>query len=102
MSPSAFPPRKPGLRSGDLIVSIDGNPVTTWYQLVDAVHASDGQPLNFVVLRGRSKAPHLAPDSGLWDCRAERLSNWRFSEDHEGFEREGVFTAAKDATSRPI
>jgi S1-C subfamily serine protease len=39
-----FPAEKAGLRGGDLIVSIDGKPVATWYQLVDAVHQSDGRP----------------------------------------------------------
>jgi regulator of sigma E protease len=36
-----FPAEKAGLKSGDFVVSVDGNPVSTWYQIVNAVHQSD-------------------------------------------------------------
>lgn len=40
-----------GLREGDVIVSVDGRPVTTFLQLRDIVQASDGQPLTLDVWR---------------------------------------------------
>ena len=33
-----FPAEKAGMRSGDTVIAIDGKPVATWYQLVEAVH----------------------------------------------------------------
>ena len=45
------PAAKAGLKAGDLIVAMDGKPVKAWGQLVDQVHSSDGQTIDFLVHR---------------------------------------------------
>jgi regulator of sigma E protease len=93
-----FPAEKAGLKSGDLITSIDGKPVATWYQLVDAVHASEGRPINFTVRRDGHEIPILiTPMQGMG---SDGQSVWQIGvspKTHDGFEREGPVTAAKDA-----
>jgi regulator of sigma E protease len=93
-----FPAEKAGLKSGDLITAIDGKPVATWYQLVNAVHASEGRPINFKVRRDGDEIPILiTPMQGMG---SDGQSVWQIGvspRTHDGFEREGPVTAAKDA-----
>jgi regulator of sigma E protease len=93
-----FPAEKAGLRSGDSITAIDGEPVATWYQLVDAVHASQGHSINFTVRRDGQEIPILiTPMAGMG---SDGQSVWQIGvspKTREGFEREGPITAAKDA-----
>jgi regulator of sigma E protease len=51
------PADKAGLRPGDVVASIDGQPVITWPQFVDAVHNSDGRAIHFDVLRNGVQMP---------------------------------------------
>lgn len=46
-----FPAHHAGMQRGDLIVSVNGLPVKTWTQFVDAIRESNGQPLATVVQR---------------------------------------------------
>ena len=93
-----FPAERAGLRSGDLITAIDGKPVSTWYQLVDAVHASNGRPIDFTVRRdGREIPITITPMQGMG---SDGESLWQIGvspKTREGFEREGPVTAVKDA-----
>lgn len=41
-----------GLRKGDVVVAIGGQPVKTWREILDIVRESGGNPLLFVVRRG--------------------------------------------------
>ena len=43
-----------GLRAGDQIVAVDGNPIETWDDFSRAVKSSGGHPLNLAVERGPS------------------------------------------------
>jgi regulator of sigma E protease len=94
-----FPAEKAGLKSGDLIVSIDGKPVSTWYQLVDAVHQSDGRPIEFGARRDGQDllltvvpVQHMGPDGqSVFQIGVSPKTN-------DAFEREGPISAAKDAT----
>lgn len=93
-----FPAERAGLKSGDLITAIDGKPVSTWYQLVDAVHASDGRAVTFTVRRdGKDQSVVITPMSGMG---ADGQSVWQIGvspKTHDGFEREGLAAAIKDA-----
>lgn len=61
-----YPAEKAGFKSGDVFVSVNGKPIVTWPQMVDAVHHSDGQPLNIVVRRGSSELPFtITPMHGM-------------------------------------
>jgi regulator of sigma E protease len=94
-----FPAEKSGLRSGDKIAAIEGKPVATWYQLVEAVHQSGGRAIQFTVLRdGREIPLSIVPIRGM---SGDGRTVWQIgvsSRTHEGFEREGSVTAFKDAT----
>jgi regulator of sigma E protease len=51
------PADKAGLQSGDIITSIDGHPVLTWLQFVDAVHASEGHEIHVSIQRNGHDLP---------------------------------------------
>jgi regulator of sigma E protease len=93
-----FPAERAGLKSGDLITAIDGKPVSTWYQLVDAVHSSDGHPIIFTVRRDAHDTPiTITPMQGM---TPDGQSVWQIGvspKTHDGFEREGFVAAVKDA-----
>jgi regulator of sigma E protease len=93
-----FPAERAGLKSGDLITAIDGKPVSTWYQLVDTVHASDGRAITFMVRRdGRDMPIVITPMQGMG---SDGQSVWQIGvspKTHDGFEREGFVAAFKDA-----
>jgi regulator of sigma E protease len=60
------PAAKAGLRKGDRIVSVAGQPVVSWPQVVERVRSSPGKPLTVVVQRGgQTRSVTLTP-------RAER------------------------------
>lgn len=57
-----LPAAEAGLRPGDRIVSIGGQPVSTWPQVVERVRTSPGRPLALVVERsGQRRAVTLTP-----------------------------------------
>jgi regulator of sigma E protease len=93
-----FPADRAGLKSGDLILSIDGKPVSTWYQLVDAVHSSGGRTINFTIHRDGKDIPlSITPMQGMGQ---DGQSVWQIGvspKTQEGFEREGPITSAKDS-----
>ena len=46
------PAAEAGLEPGDRIVAIDGTPIASWFELTDAVRASEGRELRLAVERG--------------------------------------------------
>jgi regulator of sigma E protease len=92
------PASRAGIQAGDTIIAINGKPVTTWYQLVDAVHDSAGQQLKLVILRKNANIPlELAP---VQAPTPDGQTVWQIGvieKTREGFDRQGVFTAVKDA-----
>jgi regulator of sigma E protease len=53
----ATPADKAGLLPGDVIAFVDGQPVLTWLQFVDAVHASDGREIHLTIQRNGQALP---------------------------------------------
>jgi|WetSurMetagenome_2_1015567.scaffolds.fasta_scaffold42200_3 regulator of sigma E protease len=47
-----YPAARAGLKPGDLITAVDGNPVFSYFQLADIIHASAGKPMRLTFLRG--------------------------------------------------
>jgi regulator of sigma E protease len=94
-----FPAEKAGLRGGDLVVSIDGKPVSTWYQLVDAVRQSDGRAIDLVVRRDGKDLPlTITPIQGMGSDGQSVYQIGVSPRTVDAFEREGPVSAAKDAT----
>jgi regulator of sigma E protease len=61
-----YPAERAGLKSGDLFLSINGQPVVTWQQMVDIVRHSDGRPLNLLVRRDGREIPFtITPIHGM-------------------------------------
>jgi regulator of sigma E protease len=52
-----MPAEQAGLKTGDRVVSIDGQPVATWEELSGLVLASKGRTLNVVVERDGAQLP---------------------------------------------
>jgi regulator of sigma E protease len=56
------PAAKAGIQEGDTIVAVNGRPVQQWYDLLDVLQSSAGQPLKVEVARGgRRLAFELTP-----------------------------------------
>jgi len=49
---SGLPAGKAGLKPGDLISEINGEPVTYWPMVAEKINANQGKPMNFVITRG--------------------------------------------------
>ncbi len=49
------PAEKAGLQAGDVVVSIDGKPVTTWEELAGTIHDGNGSPVPLKVKRGSAE-----------------------------------------------
>jgi regulator of sigma E protease len=98
-----YPAEKAGLKSGDLVISINGKPVTTWPQLPEVVHASDGNPIHFVVRRDGKDvsidvtARHTMDPNGqmTWVIGAGAKTQ-------PVFERENLALAFKDAGGQTL
>jgi regulator of sigma E protease len=60
------PAEKAGLKPGDAFISVNGRPIATWMQLVDAVHNSEGRAVQFVVRRDGREIPFtIEPRKGM-------------------------------------
>jgi regulator of sigma E protease len=92
------PAAKSGMKAGDTIVSINGQPVVTWLQLIDRVRGSGGHSIDFVVRRDAKDvrldiAPmqSMTPDGEMtWLIGASRKAD-------EVFEHQGIVASVKDA-----
>lgn len=47
-----YPAEKAGLREGDRLIEIDGNPVGNWYQLSSYIRSHEEKDINITALRG--------------------------------------------------
>jgi regulator of sigma E protease len=51
------PAERVGMKADDRVVQINGQPVTSWMQLLDQVRNSSGHAIHFVVQRGNTQIP---------------------------------------------
>lgn len=92
------PAAKAGMKPGDTIVSINGQPVVTWLELIDRVRGSGGQAIQFVVRRDAQDVrlditpmQSMTPDGEMaWLIGASRKAE-------EVFEHQGIIASVKDA-----
>ncbi len=92
------PAAKAGMKAGDTVVSINGQPVVTWLQLIDRVRGSGGHAIEFVVRRDATDVhlditpmQSMTPDGEMtWLIGASRKAE-------EVFEHQGVLASVKDA-----
>ena len=61
---SGFPAEKAGLKSGDVLVTLEGAPVLSWDELAEAIHQRPSQPTRLEVKRGSETfAVTIVPNS---------------------------------------
>lgn len=93
-----YPAEKAGMKTGDTIISLNGKPIVTWEQLVEGVHQSSGQPVQFVIRRNGVDMPlTITPMQGMdpegnpiWQIGVAQRSD-------NDYIRQGFVPALKDA-----
>jgi regulator of sigma E protease len=94
-----YPAEKAGLKPRDTIVSLNGKPVVTWEQLVEGVHQSNGQPVQFVIRRDGAEIPlTITPKQGM---DPEGTPVWQIGvapHTDDDYVRQGFVPALKDAS----
>jgi regulator of sigma E protease len=100
----ASPAQKAGLRPGDTITAINGKPVITWSQVLEAIQGSSGHAVHFTVRReGEQVAFDITPMQYLnpatdqldWMVGASRVAE-------EAYEKCSVFEAAQGAFAQTV
>jgi regulator of sigma E protease len=87
-----------GLKSGDLILSLDGKPVADWPDLADAIRGSDGRQLQLTVQRDGKDFPLSITPGRLKDSDGQTA--WMIGVSRpaaEKYKHQGPITAAEDA-----
>lgn len=97
-----FPAKKAGMEPGDQVISLNGQAVVTWPQMVDALQRAGGSRVHLVVRRNGRDLPleftpnhTLDPDTGqmIWVMGASRAEK-------DSYRTEGFAAAIKDALSK--
>lgn len=98
-----FPAEKAGVKPGDLVTSMNGMPVVSWPQLVEGVHQSGGQPLQFVVRRDGAEIPlTITPMQGM---DLDGGSVWQIGvspRTKDDYQRQPFITSAKFAGAATV
>ncbi|MGH9715618.1 MAG: RIP metalloprotease RseP [Candidatus Acidiferrales bacterium] len=95
---AGLPAEKAGLKPGDKVISIDGNPVVTWPQLVEVVTSTGPHPIHFLVQRRGKDVPLVITPTQEMDSDGQ--TTWMIGATREApsyYERQGILESAKDA-----
>lgn len=95
---SGLPAEKAGLKGGDTILSINGQPVVTWPQVVERVTGAGPQPIHFVVRRDGAEIPFDVAPTRRMNQNGEMV--WvigAFPRSPVVFERQGWIASVQDA-----
>jgi regulator of sigma E protease len=97
------PADKAGMQPGDIVTSVDGHPVLTWLQFVDAVHSSEGRELQVTIQRGGHDLPLSVTPARQMDPDGKMV--WQVgvlpgSDDY--YERESFIASAKNSLDSTI
>lgn len=94
-----FPAEKAGLQPGDQVIGINGKPLVAFGQLVDAVHGSKGEPVQFLVQRGSEQLPIvITPTKGMDELSGQMV--WQIGvlqRVQEAYEHQGPVESLSDA-----
>ncbi len=98
-----LPAEKAGMKAGDRIVSMNGQPIVTWLQLTESVTTEGPHPIHFVVQRKGKDVPleitpvqTMDPDGQvIWAIGVQRSLQ-------EFYQREGALAAGKDAVDKTL
>ena len=100
-TPPGFPADKAGLKPGDKIVSMNGQPIVTFQQLMERVPDVGPHSIDFGVLRdGSHISIHITP---IYTMSANGKMTWQIGvvpKSQEFFERQGIIESAKDSVSQ--
>jgi regulator of sigma E protease len=92
-----------GLKAGDLVVAIEGKPISTWQEFVDGIHAFDGQPIHMVVQRDANQIPVSITPVYMKNPETGQMA-WMIGAESgpEKFKRSGVIASAGNAVLEEI
>ncbi len=93
------PAAKAGLKTGDLVVSLNGRPIYTFFELPDLINASDGQPIHFVIQRHGKDIPITVTARYVLNPQTDQMT-WMIGIQQpkmkEGIEHESFGAAVRD------
>ncbi|HEX5425258.1 MAG TPA: RIP metalloprotease RseP [Candidatus Acidoferrales bacterium] len=102
---AGYPAEKAGLKAGDRVVSLDGRPVNTFFELPDLINASDGHPLHFVVERDGKQLPITVTPQHTLNPETDEMA-WMIGIQapalKEGIDHESLFAAVRDGYQATI
>jgi regulator of sigma E protease len=92
------PAERAGMKADDQILSINGQPVVSWMQLLDQVRGSDGHSIHFVVRRDGQDLPFDITPAKMMDQDGQMA--WQVGvqrKSEETYERQGFVQSIKDS-----
>jgi regulator of sigma E protease len=99
--PSGFPAEKAGMKAGDTVVSMDGQPIVTWQQLMKRVPEAGPHSIHFVVRRdGKDVALDITP---TYTMNSNGKMAWQIGvlpKAPQFYERQGIIASAQDAVNQ--
>lgn len=68
------PAERAGLKAGDIVAAIDGVGITTWTEMSDTIGASDGNPMQFDIVREEGEGRQVLLSVTIAPERSERTN----------------------------